>query len=311
MDNNNDLTISNDSERSFGEVEARETDETTDNQSEDEEQTFSSQETELESQETDSEESSSNEESEENVEYTEKGTKKDPNPQSAIHQELANERRLRMQMEQVLGNPQLLNQYMEQQFGIKAPQFQTEQQTTEPKATRYKAEEFKSVEDIVDKLNEVNETFDSKLKSYEQENQQLKQAVIGILQEGQQSKFVSSLTQEANALKGEKELDPKSPEYIEGLEGDIVLAYQQFNTDPQTGQFVPRVTLSQVGKQVIEAARKARAKGSMQAQTVVKDKSEGRVRTGNQVQTEPDTDSMSASDSIAARIRRMAKRVAF
>src|SRR5690606_18792007 len=54
------------------------------------------------------------EEGEGQPKLTEKGTKLDPNPLSAAHQELANERRKLAQYQQVLSNPEMLKRYAAQ-----------------------------------------------------------------------------------------------------------------------------------------------------------------------------------------------------
>lgn len=288
------------SERGFGEVEERQTDESTEQETSQDEQSLDSQ---------DAEESSTGESQEQTEtqdgedQYTEKGTKLDKNPQSAVHQQLANEKRVRTQMEQVLGNPQLLQKFMEQQYGIKinAPQ---QEEKKAPETKKYTAQDFENVDDIAVKFNEVQETYAQRERQFQEKIAQLEQAVSGLTQQSRSSAIAEKLSSEITGLQTEKELDPKSPDFIEGLENEIVSLYHKLDFDQTTGTYRGQYSIADIGKTIVEIARKARAKGSLQAQTVIKNKSEGRVRTGTKVE-EVDDNKLSPGDSIAKGVARM------
>ncbi len=307
MDNTNDV-----SERGFGEVEERETDESTQTESEQTGEEVSSEQPEVTKakpeEQSESKEEVKEESEEEQVKYTDKGTKLDPNPKSAVHQELANSKRLLQQMEQVFTSPELLSKYMEQQYGIKTVKPEkTETKVEEAPAKKYTAEDFENIDDIASKFNELQEGFSVKSKQYEEQIKTLATALTGLLETGRNEQFISKLSSNISDLKQEKELDPKSPEYIEGLESDIVSLYHKLDFDSNTGVYRGQYSIAEIGKQIIEAARKARVKGSQQAQTVIKQKTEGRVRTSQAVKEDAGEDSLSAGDSIAKGISRVFK----
>ena len=241
-------------------------------------------------------------------EYTEKGTKLDSNPKSALHQQLANEKRTRLQMEQVLGNPQMLARFMEQQYGIKVPepkQEETSAQVDAPQVKKFTADDFENIGDVAEKLNEIQETFGQKTAGYEKKIDELNSTISGLLQNGRNIQVANKMSDDVSTLRSEKELDPKSPEFIEGLESDIASLYHQLDFDQTTGTYKGQYSIAEIGKQIISAARKARAKGSLQAQTVVKKKTEGRVRTSQVVSDDQGDETLAPGDSIAKGVAKM------
>lgn len=297
------LTINSDSERSFGDLEERETEDSTqDEGSESEAEVEETEETSGETPETEPEESTGE------PEYTEKGTKLDPNPKSALHQQLANERKTRLQMEQVLGNPKMLTRFMEQQYGIKIPQPKQEEtpaQVDAPQFKKFTADDFENIGDVAEKLNEIQETFSQKTVGYEKKIEELNNTISGLLQNGRNIQVANKMSDDVLILRSEKELDPKSPEFIEGLESDIASLYHRLDFDESTGSYKGQYSIADIGKQIISAARKARAKGSLQAQTVVKKKTEGRVRTSQVVSDDQGDETLAPGDSIAKGVAKM------
>lgn len=233
---------------------------------------------------------------------TEKGTKLDPNPQSAVHQQLANERKIRQQMETVLKNPELLSRFMKEQYGGKLPV--TEQPAT-PAIKEYKAEDFENLEDVAKTINGLQQSFLETKKTYEEKIATLSKTVSELTGNAKQTQVAGTINRDVSELQGIKELDPKSPEFIEGLEEKIVNLYNELDFDEESQTYRGNYSIAKLGKVIVDAARIARSKGSQQAQTVVKDKSEGRVKTSDKVETEVDSSQMSASDSIAAGISKM------
>ena len=236
---------------------------------------------------------------------TEKGTKLDPNPESAAHQLLANERKLRNQMEQVLGNPELLAKFMQEQHGIAVPQKTETPAPQETPARVYTADDFKNVEDVAKVVNDLNSGFEQSKKAYETKIQQLEEAVGGLSQNGHRQQVAATMAADVEELRKASELNPKSPDYIEGLEEDIANLYHQLDYDEKTGSYKGQYSLTDVGNRILGAARKARKQGSLTAQTVIKDRQAGQVRTSPKVTTEQDTEKMAPGDSIAAGISKL------
>jgi hypothetical protein len=242
-------------------------------------------------------------------ELTEKGTVKDPNPQSAVHQELANEKRIRGDYEKVLADPKLLAQFAEKQYGIKLP-VAGDKPVTEVQADaikEFKPEDFESLEDVANVVNGLQKSFVEQRKLDKQEIDGLKQTVTGLLQGGKQQAVHATLKDEISDLQKLPELTKGSPEFIEGLEEDIADEYHRLDFDEKTGAYRGQHSLAAIGKKFIEVAQKARKQGSIKAQTVVKDKSQGAVKTSPTTEEETDTSKLAPGDSIALGISKMFK----
>lgn len=241
-------------------------------------------------------------------ELTEKGTKRDPNPQSAVHQDLANAKRTLSQMEQVLGNPELLAKFMEKQYGVKAQLPAKDGETVTPEVKTYTAADFETLDDVANVVNGIVSNFAKEKERYESEILQLKTGVNSLTAGGEAQRLYQKTSDEASALRSEPELNPKSPDYIEGLETDIAEMYHKLDFDERTGTYKGKFSIKEIGDRVIAAARKAKQKGSLDAQTVVKDKTEGQVRTGSKASRDGGTnESADPADSIAKGISSMFK----
>lgn len=294
----------------FGTVEERESEESAEETSENVGVTESEEKTE----EVESEAEKPKEEAEkvetkgsEEPELTEKGTKLDSNPQSALHQQLANEKRARSQVEQVLGDPKLLAKFAEQQYGIKIP---VEQETAKQDVPtkQYTAEDFQNIEDVATKFNELQKSFDEKSRSYEEQIKELKTVADRLVDGSRDTQITSAMEKDVVSLKSVPELKRGDPDFVEGLEAKIVERYYQQDFDEQTGKFRGNTSLKRVADDIIEAIKLGRQAGAQKAQTIVKDKTEGRVRTSAPAKTEQSTDNMSAGGSIAAGIKRLGLR---
>ncbi len=294
------------SSEGFGEVEERESQESTEETSDNVGATESKETVEEVTEETPKTEETETKDTEE-PELTEKGTKLDPNPQSALHQQLANEKRAKAQMEQVLGNPETLAKFMKQQYGIEVP-VEAKAETESTQTKRYKAEDFSNLDDVAAKFNELQDSFDQKAKAYEKEISGLKSVTDDIVSGSRESQLLSTMEKDASSLRSVPELDPKSSDFVEGLESRIVQRYAQLDQDPSTGRFRGQTTLKEVAEDYIEAIKLGRKSGSEKAQTIVKDKTEGRVRTSTPAKEETDTSGMKPGDSIAAGIRKLGLR---
>lgn len=290
--------MDNQSDRSFGEVAEQEVD--TDEVETSEEISEETQESDTPDQDDSGESGKENQDTSEE-QLTEKGTKLDPNPLSAAHQQLANERKIRQQYEQLLSNPQLLSQYIKSQYGSPV----ANQQVEEPEIKEYKADDFESLDDVANVVNNLQKSFVEKTKSYEEKIMQLSNAVSLLTRSATQDKVASNIEREVIGLQGIKELDPKSPEFIDGLEEEIVSLYHRLDFDENTGTYRGQYSIAEIGKSIVEAAKKARQAGSQKAQTIIKRKAEGRVTTSSKVEEETDDEKLSPEDSIAKGISQM------
>lgn len=239
------------------------------------------------------------------------GGKLDKNPQSRAHQELANERKIRGQMEQVLGNPELLAQFMKQQYNIEVPVKGTDNKTTEnapeTEFKELKAEDFDNLDDVASKFNEMQRGFSEKIKSYDEKIEKLTGVIQHLVEGGRRTSVASNITSGVDSLQKQPELDPKSPEFIPGLEQKIVDRFNQLDFDEKTNGYRGQYSIEEVGQELIDAARMGRKSGSTKAQTIVKNKTQGAVKTSPSVENEEDVEKLSPADSIALGVSRMFK----
>jgi hypothetical protein len=246
---------------------------------------------------TDEPEGAKEEESgEEQVQYTEKGTKLDPKPESAAYQQLANERRVRQQYEQVLRNPDLLKRYM-QESGFSEAEIKQEQKK------RFSTEQIKDANDLVNVLNQITDDFDSKSKAYEQEIQNLKSNLTGMGRQREMESVTNKLQTEINQT-AEKypELNPKSSSYDPELEKAVASLYHEIDFDQQAGFYRGGHSILSVADKIMTAAKKAKARGSEEAQTSVRQKVAGKVVTSKKATGKSESQSEDPGTEIARRI---------
>lgn len=247
---------------------------------------------------------------------TEKGTKLDPNPKSAVHQQLANERRVRTQMEQVLASPELIARFMQEQYGIavdvsrkgQPSQQDTTQQTTTTTSKKWTAKDFESLEDVAEKFNGLQEQFTSEIAKRDEEIKALKGNLGSMSERGRVLQIADTLEGDVKTLSSEPELNPKSPEFIPGLEDEIGALYHKLDFDEASGMYRGNYSLREIGESIIKTARTAKKAGSQRAQTIVKDKTGGRIRTGTQGANKGvSRDELPPAQSIAQGISKMFK----
>lgn len=239
----------------------------------------------------------------EEVKYTEKGTKLDPNPQSAVHQELANERKLRTQYETVLRNPEYLRKYAKE-MGLTMAEAKEEIQ--DKKEELYSADKFQTAEDIARALNEIRSGFTVKTSEYEKKIQGLESEIQG-LATVRKFEAVKSTIQSDIVAAREKypELDPKNASYDPELEKEIGELYHELDFDEATGAYRGSTSIAKLADRIMRAAGRAKKLGSDEAQTVIKERSAGRIVTSGKAVQKESQDSGDPASTIAARINRV------
>lgn len=237
---------------------------------------------------------------EEAAEYTEKGTKLDPNPQSRAHQELANERRQRLQYQQVLENPEALKKYAAQ-MGLTLTEAKAE--IKQEQKTLYTPDRFKTADDVANALNEMHTNHESELAAIREENQRLKEGLTGFSQTQRIERIATTMAQEVSSVREKyPELNPKSPEYDKDLEKEIGEMYHELDFDEKSGGYKGNYSIAKLTDRVMRAAGKARQKGSQDAQTQVKVKQAGKVVTSSGGANKPASESKDPGTVIAQRI---------
>lgn len=238
--------------------------------------------------------------------YTDKGTKLDPNPQSAIHQELANAKREAEQYREFMSNPAQVKKYLadlEAELG---------EQTGESKAEiKDRAED----ENLVTDPNKIEtpEDFKSYVNFLTKDLQKAKQDLLkerdNIRYEAQEKAIGERLVSEIDSIQSKYSfLNPKSPDFDPTLEKEIADQYEEIDKDPRTGRYLGKVSIAAIAERAIRIRKLGEATGSKQAQTTVFDKRQGAVKTSGAGTISSDESKMSAAQIIASRMARASGR---
>jgi len=235
---------------------------------------------------------------EEKAELTEKGTKLDPNPKSAVHQELANARSQMKQMEQVLTNPDLLRKYAKQN-GITLSEAKADLKDEKKEVEQeFTPDSFKTAEDVSKGFNAINKT----VKELREDNARLREGQAGINSSRRLEHIANNMQKDITAVQEKyPELNPTSPDYNKELESSIGELYQQLDYNPATKSFNGKVSITTIANQIMKAAGLAKKQGSLKAQTDVKVKQAGKVTSGKSKKTGA-AESADPGTSIAQKI---------
>lgn len=237
---------------------------------------------------------------EEQPQYTEKGTRLDPNPQSAAYQQLANERRLRQQFQAVLSDPVALRKYAKES-GYTLEEAKAEIQGEQAKV--YTPDRFKTPEDVANALNEIHANSEKSLAELKAENQRLREGFSGFNQSRHIEHVANNMSTDIGTVREKyPELNPKSPDYDPELEKEIGSFYHELDFDPQTGGYKGNHSIASIADRVMRAAGRARQRGSEQAQTNVRVKQAGRVVTSSRTTSKEAPESKDPGTVIAQRI---------
>jgi len=222
---------------------------------------------------------------------TEEGTKLDPNPLSAAHQQLANAERKLKAYETVLNDPNLYQEFAGKLAG-------------KPQVQEITPDSIQTVEDLVQVVNDLRK----QASAVEEQNR----ALQGQLGQMTTKQFADNV--EKNISQGTKlvqdtypELRSGDPSYNEHLEKQVSALYHELNYDPQLEQqtggevrYTDRYPLHRVAKTIMDTYNLTKQSASQEAQTVVKQKSMGKVVTsGKPSQSEPDYSELSIAQRIA------------
>lgn len=244
---------------------------------------------------------------------TDKGTKLDPNPQSAVHQELANERRVRLELEKVLTDPVKLREYMKES-GYETPtQTQTETKT-EPKV----APELQQVLDLMnpDKLQTVGD-YAAALKASFEYNQKLvndhqtkvealTKELSGLSVDRRVEAVANSIDKDISLVREKyPELDPSKPEFSPELEKEIGELFNELDYDASAKMYRGQHSLASIAERFMRTAGALKKAGSLDAQKIIKEKRMGQSVPTGKATAERGEENLSPGQVIAQRIARM------
>jgi len=235
---------------------------------------------------------------------TDKGTRLDPNPLNAAHQQLANANRLVKDYQDVLLNPDKLRKYAVAS-GLTLAEAKAE--IKEEAKALYTPEMFDSKESLAGTLNKMQTGFQTELQALRDENKRLSEGFTGFSQSRHVERVASVMSQETAAVQEKyPELNSKNPgEHDPVLEKGIAELFAKLDAvDPKDLSlgFKGQHSLVELTDLVMGAAGKARAKGSQRAQTDIKVKQAGRVVTSSKNNSQEPESSKDAGTVIAQRI---------
>lgn len=273
----------------------------------------SKEEPEVKSEADDKQEDESDDSDEGEPKLTPKGTKVDPNPASAVHQELANERRQRLQMEEILNDPDKLNRYMSA-AGFNKSTVEVAKDKPKPTSTDelqelIKPERLQTVGDYSKALQALASYTQNTVESYETKIGGLTKE-LGGLSAGRRLESVANTIDKDITLVREKypELDPKSSDFNPELEKEIGELFNELDFDGQSMTYRGSHSLLNIAERMMRSAVALKKAGSSEAQKIVKEKRMGRVSSTGKSKAEATEENLSPGQVIAQRIARMSRR---
>jgi len=260
-------------------------------------------------QEESSQEETQEEAHQEEVKRTDKGTKLDPNPQSAVHQRLANAEREAKEYREFMQNPEQVKRYLEEleaAVGKKTGESQQEIQN--------RAEE----ETLIDDPSKIvtPEDFQSYVKFLKRDIDKTKAELVkereSIRTEAGERAITQRLVNEIDTIQSKYSFlrptleDGKTPnpEFDKELEKEIADQYDEFDKDPRTGKYLGKTSILKVAERAIRIRKLGEATGSRSAQTTVLNKRAGALKTSGGQSGSSDESKMTATQLIASRMNK-------
>lgn len=236
---------------------------------------------------------------------TEKGTKLDPNPLSAAHQQLANERAKIASYEKVLSDPALLRKFAKE-MGMTLEEAKAEIKDQQQEIKSYTPDRFKTAQDIADVLNELQGGLAKTNAELKEEVQRLRGDLSGISSSRQAERVVNTMQSDISSVRSKyPQLDPKSPEYDKDLEEEIGSFYLELDgidpNDPSKG-VKGNFSLAKIAERFMKVRGVGAKEGSSRAQTTVKVRQAGRVVTTSKASAKDTPASSDPGTSIAQKI---------
>jgi hypothetical protein len=223
-------------------------------------------------------------------ELTEKGTRLDPDEKTALHQQLANERRARMDTEERA--LRILEAY---------------QKTQEPQKPK---EEDKPLIDVsrLENAEDVRNAFaqaEKVIRSYKDELDTIKGQLGQSTNFIQENENYSRLQSEITSVRSMPELQPGSPKYSEHLEQRIHDGYKKIAYDQYGRLQLNRPSLEDYASNLVETFRLAQKAGSSQAQKRVVQKTMGRSNSNNKRVTTDSTEGLSPTERLEVEMEKL------
>jgi len=238
---------------------------------------------------------------------TDKGTKLDPNPKSAVYQQLANAKARNKDINKFMQDPKQVRKYLadlEEELGKKTGESQEDiQDKAEEENLITDPSKIETKQDLQSYAKYLNKRIEKSEKSLLQERESFKR-------ESSEKAIAERLSNDITTLQGKYSfLNPKNsdgtknPDYDEQLEKEIADAYSEMDKNPKTGKYLGRFSITKVAERFIRIRNLGEVTGGKKAQETVIDKRRGAVKTSsNQSSNASGESKMSASEVIASRM---------
>lgn len=233
------------------------------------------------------------------VQVTDKGTRLAADPLQQANQLRANAEAKVREYEQFLSNPQNLKRYLEE----------LERETGQAQA----AYQDELTPDRVQTIEDLQKYLAQETGKIRREVEEIQKLKYGIASQAVEEKVARTITSEIDEVRKKypelRATNPDgspNPDFDPELERELGDMFEELDLDPQTGGYRGRVSLLRLADRLMKAARKGQDQGSKRAQTVIQDRRNGRVTSGTTAEAQPDESALSASQTIAARIKRAA-----
>jgi hypothetical protein len=191
----------------------------------------------------------------------------------------------------VLDNPALYNEFVAQS-GRKQPEFE-----------EITPDKLQTLDDVSRYLTESKREVAERTSAYEREIKGLREEVNQMTTKQYQQAIHSEL---ANGIQLVQEKYPElrddgEPELVQ----EVIAMYEELNIDPQTGMDTGRVPLTKVADRLMRVRNSVKKSASDEAQTVVRQKSMGKVVTSQQpTGGQTNWDDLSIAERIAKTYKR-------
>lgn len=245
-------------------------------------------------------------ESEEGQKTTDKGTKLDSNPKSAVHQQLANANREMQRYQEFLQDPKAVRKYLEDLEG------ELGEKTGETKEQiRDKAEDenlvtdpskIQTPEDLQSYIKFLTKGIEKEKESFRKERESFNQQATEKAINERLVSDIDTLQNKYPFLRATNADGSANPEFDAELEKEITDQYQELDFDKKSGKFLGKISILSIAERAIRIRKLGEATGSKKAQTVVQDKRAGAVKTGGGKTTSSDESKMTSTQLIASRI---------
>ena len=253
-------------------------------------------------------EATKEEDSKKEVKYTDKGTKLDPNPQSAVHQRLANAEREAKEYREFMQNPEQVKKYLaelEAAVGSKTGESQEQiQNRAEEEALIDDPSKIVTPEDFKSYVKFLKKDIDKTKQDLVREREALR------TQAGERAiaqrlvNDIDTIQSKYSFLKPTLEDGTPNPSFDKELEKEIADQYDEFDKDPRTGNYLGKTSILKVAERAIRIRKLGEATGSRSAQTTVLNKRAGALKTGGGQSGSSDESKMTATQLIASRMNK-------